>query len=397
MKIFKSFKSGVSLTAKVREVMLTILPLLHVTLVIAPVYTFLACVAYVDSGISSVQYFFSSLLLIIPATITKYASMYIKQLWLFLVVCIVMTVSAWFITTCPIVILICIIMSVLRLVARVRQDASVFDRPHYVALLVFIIPFYYGGLNNDWFIQLMALILAFVYMSIVFAYNGFKKIEDYIQLNNTMAEFPERRIGKSMATIFGVGALIFLSVSLVCVMSSYEFFGIVIPQIEVSEEEKALLVESTADPYASYQQMADLFGEATHNPVMAAVDQTATIISVILMIGLFIFLIVELFLIFSKTVKKEKADIIESTAEPELKEVQVEKKEKLKMLDMSPNAVIRRKYKKTIKSKLTPEEWMTPAEMEKRGKFSIDLLHNLYEKARYSENGCTQADKEAVK
>ena len=69
MKIFKSFKSGISLTAKVREVMLTILPLLHVTLVIAPVYTFLACVAYVDSGISSVQYFFSSLLLIIPATI----------------------------------------------------------------------------------------------------------------------------------------------------------------------------------------------------------------------------------------------------------------------------------------------------------------------------------------
>ena len=115
------------------------------------------------------------------------------------------------------------------------------------------------------------------------------------------------------------------------------------------------------------------------------------------MIGLFIFLIVELFLIFSKTVKKEKADIIESTAEPELKEVPVEKKEKFKMLDMSPNAVIRRKYKKTIKSKLTPEEWMTPSEMEKRGKFSIDLLHNLYEKARYSENGCTQADKEAVK
>ena len=397
MKIFKSFKSGISLTAKVREVMLTILPLLHVTLVIAPVYTFLACVAYVDSGISSVQYFFSSLLLIIPATITKYASMYIRQLWIFLVVCIVMTVAAWFITTCPIVVLICIIMSVLRLVARVRQDASVFDRPHYVALLVFIIPFYYGRINNDWFIQLMALILAFVYMSIVFAYNGFKKIEDYIQLNNTMAEFPERRIGKSMATIFGVGALIFLSVSLVCVMSSYEFFGIVIPQIEVSEEEKALLVESTVDPYASYEQMAQLFGEAKHNPVMAAVDQTATIISVILMIGLFIFLIVELFLIFSKTVKKEKADIIESTAEPELKEVPVEKKEKLKMLDMSPNAVIRRKYKKTIKSKLTPEEWMTPSEMEKRGKFSIDLLHNLYEKARYSENGCTQADKEAVK
>ena len=250
---------------------------------------------------------------------------------------------------------------------------------------------------GDWFIQLMALILAFIYIALVFAFSGFKKIEDYIKLNNTMAEFPERRIGKSMATIFGFGTLIFLSVSLICVMSSYEFFGITIPQIEVSEEEKANLYESTVNPESYYNNLAEQFGEAVDNPVMAAVDQTATIISVILMIGLFIFCIVELFLIFSKTVKKEKADIIESIVEPEEEEAPVEKKEKISFFDMSPNAVVRRKYKKTIKSKFTPDDWMTPAEMEERGKFKIDLLHNLYEKARYSEHGCTQEDKEAVK
>lgn len=390
-------ENKISLTAKVRSALLVFLPLLHVTLIIAPIYTFLACVAYVDSGISSVQYFFSSLLFIIPAAITKYSSMYIKQLWVYLVLSIVLVVATWFITTCPLSCLITVIMVVLRLVSRVRQDASVFDRPHYVALIFFLVPFFYGGYMGDWFIQLMALILAFIYIALVFAFNGFKKIEDYIKLNNTMAEFPERRIGKSMATIFGFGALIFLSVSLICVMSSYEFFGITIPQIEVSEEEKANLYESTVNPESYYNNLAEQFGEAVDNPVMAAVDQTATIISVILMIGLFIFCIVELFLIFSKTVKKEKADIIESIVEPEEEEAPVEKKEKIAFFDMSPNAVVRRKYKKTIKSKFTPDDWMTPAEMEERGKFKIDLLHNLYEKARYSEHGCTQEDKEAVK
>ena len=390
-------ENKISLTAKVRSALLVFLPLLHVTLIIAPIYTFLACVAYVDSGISSVQYFFSSLLFIIPAAITKYSSLYIKQLWVYLVLSIVLVVATWFITTCPLSCLITVIMVVLRLVSRVRQDASVFDRPHYVALIFFLVPFFYGGYMGDWFIQLMALILAFIYIALVFAFNGFKKIEDYIKLNNTMAEFPERRIGKSMATIFGFGALIFLSVSLICVMSSYEFFGITIPQIEVSEEEKANLYESTVNPESYYNNLAEQFGEAVDNPVMAAVDQTATIISVILMIGLFIFCIVELFLIFSKTVKKEKADIIESIVEPEEEEAPVEKKEKISFFDMSPNAVIRRKYKKTIKSKFTPDDWMTPAEMEERGKFKIDLLHNLYEKARYSEHGCTQEDKEAVK
>lgn len=390
-------ENKISLTAKVRSALLVFLPLLHVTLIIAPIYTFLACVAYVDSGISSVQYFFSSLLFIIPAAITKYSSLYIKQLWVYLVLSIVLVVATWFITTCPLSCLITVIMVVLRLVSRVRQDASVFDRPHYVALIFFLVPFFYGGYMGDWFIQLMALILAFIYIALVFSFNGFKKIEDYIKLNNTMAEFPERRIGKSMATIFGFGALIFLSVSLICVMSSYEFFGITIPQIEVSEEEKANLYESTVNPESYYNNLAEQFGEAVDNPVMAAVDQTATIISVILMIGLFIFCIVELFLIFSKTVKKEKADIIESIVEPEEEEAPVEKKEKISFFDMSPNAVVRRKYKKTIKSKFTPDDWMTPAEMEERGKFKIDLLHNLYEKARYSEHGCTQEDKEAVK
>ena len=390
-------ENKISLTAKVRSALLVFLPLLHVTLIIAPIYTFLACVAYVDSGISSVQYFFSSLLFIIPAAITKYSSLYIKQLWVYIVLSIVLVVATWFITTCPLSCLITVIMVVLRLVSRVRQDASVFDRPHYVALIFFLVPFFYGGYMGDWFIQLMALILAFIYIALVFAFNGFKKIEDYIKLNNTMAEFPERRIGKSMATIFGFGALIFLSVSLICVMSSYEFFGITIPQIEVSEEEKANLYESTVNPESYYNNLAEQFGEAVDNPVMAAVDQTATIISVVLMIGLFIFCIVELFLIFSKTVKKEKADIIESIVEPEEEEAPVEKKEKISFFDMSPNAVVRRKYKKTIKSKFTPDDWMTPAEMEERGKFKIDLLHNLYEKARYSEHGCTQEDKEAVK
>ncbi|MBP3322559.1 MAG: hypothetical protein J6M16_00015 [Clostridia bacterium] len=390
-------ENKISLTAKVRSALLVFLPLLHVTLIIAPIYTFLACVAYVDSGISSVQYFFSSLLFIIPAAITKYSSMYIKQLWVYIVLSIVLVVATWFITTCILSCLITVIMVVLRLVSRVRQDASVFDRPHYVALIFFLVPFFYGGYMGDWFIQLMALILAFIYIALVFAFSGFKKIEDYIKLNNTMAEFPERRIGKSMATIFGFGALIFLSVSLICVMSSYEFFGITIPQIEVSEEEKANLYESTVNPESYYNNLAEQFGEAVDNPVMAAVDQTATIISVILMIGLFIFCIVELFLIFSKTVKKEKADIIESIVEPEEEEAPVEKKEKISFFDMSPNAVVRRKYKKTIKSKFTPDDWMTPAEMEERGKFKIDLLHNLYEKARYSEHGCTQEDKEAVK
>ncbi len=65
---------------------------------------------------------------------------------------------------------------------------------------------------------------------------------------------------------------------------------------------------------------------------------------------------------------------------------------------LSANAQIRRRYKKTIKkaTRGTPSFWATPSELETAAQIehtdSMDALHVLYEKARYSENGCTRED-----
>lgn len=65
---------------------------------------------------------------------------------------------------------------------------------------------------------------------------------------------------------------------------------------------------------------------------------------------------------------------------------------------LSANQQIRKRYKKTIKkaSKEKPSQTATPAELEKNAGLaedaSMQALHDLYEKARYSENGCTDED-----
>ncbi len=64
---------------------------------------------------------------------------------------------------------------------------------------------------------------------------------------------------------------------------------------------------------------------------------------------------------------------------------------------LSANQQIRKRYKKTIKkaSKEKPSRTATPAELEKNAGLegdSIQPLHELYEKARYSEEGCTAED-----
>ena len=69
---------------------------------------------------------------------------------------------------------------------------------------------------------------------------------------------------------------------------------------------------------------------------------------------------------------------------------------------LSPNMRIRRKYKKRSKKPENnqPTGAETPAELEERNELSGDgmrRLHDGYEKARYSREGCTKEEAEALR
>ncbi|MGN0405531.1 MAG: DUF4129 domain-containing protein [Bariatricus sp.] len=76
-----------------------------------------------------------------------------------------------------------------------------------------------------------------------------------------------------------------------------------------------------------------------------------------------------------------------------------------KILDFSPNAKARRIYRRSInrqrkRGQVVPE-WMTPSEIENMvslcGEEKHRELHQIYEKARYSETGCTEEDAQRAK
>ena len=64
---------------------------------------------------------------------------------------------------------------------------------------------------------------------------------------------------------------------------------------------------------------------------------------------------------------------------------------------------IRRRYKKTIRNatKGEPNAYATPTELEVIADLSdsrqVQTLHHLYEKARYSKDGCTEEDMKRLK
>jgi hypothetical protein len=68
----------------------------------------------------------------------------------------------------------------------------------------------------------------------------------------------------------------------------------------------------------------------------------------------------------------------------------------------SINRQIRRRYKKTIRKATSgiPDHWATPSELEAHAGLAdsdgMSVLHEVYEKARYSRNGATREDAERV-
>ena len=75
------------------------------------------------------------------------------------------------------------------------------------------------------------------------------------------------------------------------------------------------------------------------------------------------------------------------------------------LFSFHPNAYIRKKYKKTIqkgsKSNSDIPTSYTPTELEHYANLDetneTTTLHNLYEKARYSKQGCTKEDAALIK
>lgn len=101
-----------------------------------------------------------------------------------------------------------------------------------------------------------------------------------------------------------------------------------------------------------------------------------------------------------KTSFVDRRDLVENLPEDERTTVRerAQKRDRPGFLDRSPTAAVRRKYRKTLlhAAKEPPARWMSPAEAEAHAKLQNDALHIVYEKARYSEKGCTKDDLTAI-
>ena len=104
--------------------------------------------------------------------------------------------------------------------------------------------------------------------------------------------------------------------------------------------------------------------------------------------------------------RKDEGDVVEFIKKEDKEVVSLKKRQfkvKGSRQEQSPNAIVRKMYKKKIKSGIKERipEWASPYELETlaewQEKGSESMLHKLYEKARYSKNGCEKEDLDRYK
>ena len=151
--------------------------------------------------------------------------------------------------------------------------------------------------------------------------------------------------------------------------------------------------------------LSDMLGDKEYKPMPQWIQNLFTAVMYLVMVAVGIAVLRAIYQsvknagkAFSEDEKDEVLFLHQGNDEREKLPWRREKKEGY----LSPNMRIRRKYKKTIKKagKYQPTGAETPAELEERNELSGDgmrRLHDGYEKARYSREGCTKEEAEALR
>ena len=253
---------------------------------------------------------------------------------------------------------------------------SMMDRPSPPLTALALAPFFYSALDGSPLLQKLSLIWAALYLLLCAAYRGIQRLDHYLELNRGMAGLPARRIART--TGLALAGMLVLAA------------GLLLPALTL--EDSYLRI----DPAEALQQE---FGEP---PKMNPVVQF--ILGAVLCViggGFGVYLLYLVIRNFRGTFvdQRDVVQFLGRDTEDEEEPLPQERVRGPAVWDRSPNAQVRRKYRRAVlrSAKEAPPQWASPQEIETRAGLEDSQLHRLYEKARYSQEGCTSQESRSLK
>lgn len=378
-----------------RELIMRGLGRLHSALVVAVV----CCAVSEIMKRNAVVGYFRGLLFCIPMALSWYAVRSLKNMGQFLLASIGLMALTWLLIGNPGGAVAMGLVCFLRARARMSEETekSYMDFPFFFMLIFFVLAFFISAILDLHVLQRASLISGAVYFLICVLYKGIGRIENYLYLNRDMKGMPTKRIVRTAGSAVLLAALIAAVLMIPVAVSSNGNFHVELPKNYTDPTESAEdYVGEVDSPGMDPSAFAELAkgGPTWQIPAFVSYIFFAVIGIILLVI---IFNLIKSIITNFRLSYTDDGDVVQflrgDRDDGDLAE-EAKRERKPRIWDRSPNAAVRRRYRKEIlrTAKSSPEGWRTPQEIESWAGVENQRLHELYEKARYGNTPCTDED-----
>ena len=369
--------------------------------------------------------FLTSLYFIVPYVVSLYAVKMMKSLPLYILVAAVPVILILaFPVPAYLKALMFIIMGLLvaiRAAARIREQNDFTQRPHFAWLVLFIVAYLIGGSFKNDLMMKVCYYMCFAYALLYIVYMNFTRLNEYLTFNKEVESIPYEQISRTNYGTLGIYLLLTVALMVILPLIGIDKlaanFGAALKDLIAKLLNREIQYASNPEETKSTEKMFYMesplgqLGSAETPAWLRAFYTVLSWIATVLVFGGLLFVLVAFAMRMMKAFYR--ADKGSNDRNEFLSGIKDEKsfmvsrpspvKRMQEWLDRSPNAQVRRIYKKQVlrHGKEAPEKYMTPEEAENfvgfpQGK-ERSTLHEMYEKARYSKDGCTREDVRALK
>lgn len=411
-----------------RERIITIFAYLHGALLI---FVLLPPLAFFASLFEySTEYNFCLLLIVfLPFLVASLSAEYCKSIFTFVLFSL-LSVAAELLIPMPILtrvisLILSVVIVIIKLVGRINETNDILVSPHAAVLILFGVVFVFGTIENSEFIRKLSYWSTFCYALSVLIYMNSGRMEEYLTINEGVANIPYRQIRRTNYGMLGIYLAITSAAMLILpftnldrLLSSFlnalKSLFLYLVSLGNHESDIETSIESYSEEIPPLQPESPIEGlpEKEASPVVKAImDTIFYLILITVAIGLLIALGRFLISIVKKFYRpyRENGDEQEFISPIDEKETLAEilAKNRPLFLDFSPNAAVRKAYRRAVEKSAGHRKndgslnMKTPQEIEDHvgmtEKEHRSELHVLYEKARYSKNGVSKDEVRAMK
>ena len=358
------------------------------------------------AAISPLEAYLRGLLFAIPVALSFYAIRLCPKLWQFLLCAALLCGLIWFLMGHPIGMVLTALCCFFRARKRLAEEVeeSGFDRPSYLGLSLFALTFLISAIMGNVLLQKLSVFSAAVYLLLCLCDRGLRRLDEYLRLNETMYGLPSRRIQRIAGGALAISLVLAAALLLPAAVGVSGDFTVDLtrkPSVNNWEVQETETPEESDQPQGV--SLDEMFGGEIEPlfqipPIVSYLIYAVIVAALAAMVLYFIY---RLILSFRRsfTDSRDQVQYLSKTREDRDERSSAVRSRRPGVLDRSPNALIRRRYRKQVlrSGQEPPRPSYTPRELEAAAGLSVPVLHALYEKARYGNAPCTAEDVRAMK